>query len=230
MSMIYAAEDNRILAELHDMATQRTLRSATSRDPPSIGAEAKNLKQEAIDRRTRPQLTTPRKRKLDAGPVQSLPRKVRRDVSNEKAEISKLDKAIEPDRHAQPHATNAPLVTPRGSRVVKYDERPGIPISSINHSNNAGNTKTILEDACAHLIKVDARLKPIIAQHHCRMFSPEGLAEECEPFKSLSSGIMAQQVSGAAASSIKRKFIGLFSEGVQGEGDQAYPTPSQVGQ
>ena len=63
------------------------------------------------------------------------------------------------------------------------------------------------------------------------MFSPEGLAEEIDPFKSLCSGIMAQQVSGAAASSIKRKFIGLFFDLLakdEVKDLQTFPTPGQV--
>jgi DNA-3-methyladenine glycosylase II len=60
------------------------------------------------------------------------------------------------------------------------------------------------------LLSVDPGLKSLIEKHHCRVFSPEGLNEEIDPFRSLSSGIMAQQVSGAAASSIKKKFINLF--------------------
>ena len=71
-------------------------------------------------------------------------------------------------------------------------------------------TANLLEKACAHLLSVDPSLQKVIDAHHCKLFSPEGLAEEVEPFQALSSGIMAQQVSGAAASSIKRKFISLF--------------------
>lgn len=68
----------------------------------------------------------------------------------------------------------------------------------------------LLDTACAHLLKVDPKLKPVIDKHKCRVFSPEGLAEQIDPFRSLASGIMAQQVSGAAAKSIKNKFISLY--------------------
>ena len=136
------------------------------------------------------------------------------------------------DRPVEPHRTNAPLVTPRGSRLVTYnhdtaDESPsktGLPPPT----STAGR---ILEDACAHLIKVEPRLKPLIDRHRCPVFCPEGLAEECDPFKSLCSGIMAQQVSGAAASSIKRRFIGLFHQQAteyQAANDHVFPTPVQV--
>ena len=135
-------------------------------------------------------------------------------------------------RPAEPHRTNAPLLTPKGSRVVMYTK----------HTAEASPSKTglprpitttghILEDACAHLIQTDPRLKPVIDQHYCHPFCPDGLAEECDPFKTLCSSIMAQQVSGAAASSIKRKFIGLFHPSLdegQATEDRIFPSPVQV--
>lgn len=39
------------------------------------------------------------------------------------------------------------------------------------------------------------------------------MAEEIDPFQSLASGIIGQQVSGAAAKSIKKKFVALFDPG-----------------
>ena len=101
------------------------------------------------------------------------------------------------DRPAGPHQTNAHLISPETSRVVTYGDeandsspskpkipRPEKPTTTIG---------SILEEACAHLIRVDPRLKPVIEKHHCRMFSPEGLAEDIDPFMALTSGILAQQ-------------------------------------
>ena len=133
------------------------------------------------------------------------------------------------NRPAEPHKTNAPLITPRGSRYVTYaskslDLTPQLPLSKITTT-----TGHILEQACAHLAKMDPKMQPLIERHFCHIFSPEGLAEECHPFKSLCSGIMAQQVSGAAASSIKRKFIDLFSDADNmADADRPFPTPEQV--
>lgn len=118
-------------------------------------------------------------------------------------------------RPADPHTTSAPLKTPRGSRVVAYP--PSVPSSSISHPPTAHlpapttTTAHILEEACAHLISIEPRLASVVSKHHCRIFSPAGLAEEIDPFNSLVSGIIAQQVSGAAASSIKKKFVALFT-------------------
>lgn len=77
----------------------------------------------------------------------------------------------------------------------------------------AGPTTTanILEKALAHLVSVDARMAPLIAAHHCHIFSPAELAERIDPFESLASGIISQQVSGAAARAIKARFIDLFA-------------------
>jgi DNA-3-methyladenine glycosylase II len=80
-------------------------------------------------------------------------------------------------------------------------------------------------------------MRPLVAKHHCRMFSPEGLAERIDPFESLASGIISQQVSGAAARAIKGRFIDLFGPAANGttvEGSQddsaavRFPHPSQV--
>ncbi|KAF5014498.1 hypothetical protein F66182_14489, partial [Fusarium sp. NRRL 66182] len=96
-------------------------------------------------------------------------------------------------------------------------------------------TGTLLEKAIEHLISVDARLKPVVNQHHCHLFSPEGLAEQIDPFESLVSSIIGQQVSGAAARSIKNKFLDLFDAetgdlqaDATTETKRRFPTPAQV--
>jgi DNA-3-methyladenine glycosylase II len=114
-----------------------------------------------------------------------------------------------PERRVEAGHANATLITPGGTQVQpsfsNFEEpSPTRPIT------NGTNTGSLLETACNHLLTVDPGLKPLIEKHHCRVFSPQGLDEEIDPFRSLSSGIMAQQVSGAAASSIKKKFINLF--------------------
>lgn len=63
------------------------------------------------------------------------------------------------------------------------------------------------------------------------MFSAEGLAEEIDPFQSLCSGIISQQVSGAAATSIKNKFVGLFPSAAAQEElklPRRFPQPVEV--
>ncbi|KAL1968789.1 hypothetical protein VTN77DRAFT_1150 [Rasamsonia byssochlamydoides] len=135
------------------------------------------------------------------------------------------------DRPVEPHRTNATLLTPRGSSVVAYP--PGA--KSISPSKTGlprpiATTGTLLEKAVAHLIAVDPRLKPLIDKHPCPLFSPEGLAEQIDPFESLASSIIAQQVSGAAAKSIKKKFIALFNADGPDETlrTKRFPTPAEL--
>ncbi|KAF2117769.1 DNA glycosylase [Lophiotrema nucula] len=153
-------------------------------------------------------------------------------------------------RPTEPHATNAPLSTPGGSRVVAYSSSPAKPPSTPVASQegddvsptkkrkakevvppDVGNklhpptstTETLLKDACQYLCTVDPKLKDLIEKHHCKMFSPEGLQEAVDPFTSLASGIIGQQVSGAAAASIRAKFTSLFPTT-----HPSFPAPAQV--
>jgi len=131
------------------------------------------------------------------------------------------------NRPVEPHVSNATLVTPGGTQSVAYQDddisatpsRTGLPML-------VATTGTVLEKACEHLIETDSRMKPLINAHRCSIFSPEGLAEEIDPFRSLSSGIMGQQVSSAAAKSIKNKFVALFNE--SNDATPKFPTPAQV--
>ncbi|KAH6674498.1 DNA glycosylase [Halenospora varia] len=129
------------------------------------------------------------------------------------------------NRLAVPNGTNAPLITPETHRLIST--KPIDQVSPSKKSKGTTTTKFILEDAIAHLIKTEPKLKPVIEKHPCRIFSEEGLAEEIDPFRSLVSGIISQQVSGAAAKSIKAKFIAMFND----EEDatlHTFPAPSQV--
>jgi DNA-3-methyladenine glycosylase II len=113
-------------------------------------------------------------------------------------------------RPAEPHATNAPLSTPGGSRVVAYHSSPTKPDdpSPVKKRKakeivppDVGTLKppttdidTLLKEAEAFLIKVDPKLRGLIENHHCKMFSPDGLREVVDPFTALASSIMGQQV------------------------------------
>ncbi|KAJ5176333.1 uncharacterized protein N7482_002210 [Penicillium canariense] len=139
------------------------------------------------------------------------------------------------DRPVDPHRTNATLLTPHGSSVVAYptsveDASP----SKTGLPRPAATTGTLLEKAIAHLIATDPRLQTVIEQHPCPLFSPAGLAEQIEPFNSLVSSIIGQQVSGAAAKSIRNKFVALFdlTSGADGAPlpHSRFPTPQEVAQ
>lgn len=136
-------------------------------------------------------------------------------------------------RLADPNKTNATLLSPETSRVVARKPL----LSETLPSQQSTTTANILEAACTHLTTTQPRLAPLIAAHHCRIFSPEGLAEKIDPFESLTSGIISQQVSGAAAKSIKARFIGLFNPAEEESTAttttntttiKKFPTPTQV--
>ena len=92
------------------------------------------------------------------------------------------------NRLADPNRTNAPLFSPETSRIVAPKTLDAVSPSKLPRVKTT--TDNILEIACAHLVKVDERMRPLIDKHHCRVFSPEGLAEEVDPFESLVSSIM----------------------------------------
>ena len=144
-------------------------------------------------------------------------------------------------RPADPHTTNAPLRTPKGSTLVTYTQEVIDSTPSKNPSIPRPTTTTanLLKTACDHLVSIEPKLAPLIEKHECRIFTEAGLAETIDPFNALASSIISQQVSGAAAKSIRKKFIGLFdlptSNPKEGEGEDhdlhsqnVFPTPGQV--
>lgn len=96
------------------------------------------------------------------------------------------------NRLAVPNGTNAPLLSPETRRVIS--NKPLDQVSPSKVPQIKTTTENLLDEAIAHLIKVAPNLKPVIEQHPCHVFSPEGLAEEIDPFRSLVSGIISQQV------------------------------------
>ncbi|KAK4179891.1 putative DNA-3-methyladenine glycosylase [Triangularia setosa] len=142
------------------------------------------------------------------------------------------------NRLANPNRTNALLLSPQTSRIISSatpSVQPpaspsAIPLEGIKPTPSTTTTTNLLEEACAHLIRVDPRMKPLIEKHHCRIFSPEGLSEKIDPFESLASGIISQQVSGAAAKAIKNRFVSLFHPDDDGNNGtmKKFPTPANV--
>jgi DNA-3-methyladenine glycosylase II len=70
----------------------------------------------------------------------------------------------------------------------------------------------VLRSALIHLISVDRRFEALSQNYIPRPWLDENLDEQVNHFKSLVLGILSQQVSGAAARSISRKFISLFDD------------------
>ncbi|KAL7274536.1 3-methyladenine DNA glycosylase [Rhizina undulata] len=127
-------------------------------------------------------------------------------------------------RPASPTATNAPLVSPpRTAKLVSYP--PNEP--AVTAAPPSTTTDEILKEGIEHLLKVEPKLAGLIQKYECNVFSKERLSEVIDPFRSLISSIIAQQVSGAAANSIKAKFIALFEEQIKDAGLD-FPTPRMV--
>lgn len=150
--------------------------------------------------------------------------------------------------------TNATLLTPRGSRISACQpcspppagivSAPGIlekqvtssPTTAVPAPVTAAAPGMLLEQGVAHLLAKAPQLKPVIEQHPCRLFAPDSLAAAVDPFDSLVSGVLGQQVSGAAARSIRDRFVALFPvneavKGNHGSGSRLtrpFPTPEQV--
>lgn len=78
--------------------------------------------------------------------------------------------------------------------------------SKVRANEHETTTDNILEEALSHLIKVDPRLKAVIEKHPCRVFAKEGLMEVIDPFRSLVSGIISQQVSNVSFHKVVRYF------------------------
>lgn len=117
---------------------------------------------------------------------------------------------------ASPAAAGAPLVSSVAS------------VLALPHNSTPGSTTSdMLKEGILHLLKVEPKLAQLIEEHECTLFSEEGLAEIVDPFHSLASGIISQQVSSAAARSIKAKFVNLFSEDLAKEGI-SFPTPDMI--
>ncbi|KAI9653725.1 MAG: 3-methyladenine DNA glycosylase [Trizodia sp. TS-e1964] len=125
------------------------------------------------------------------------------------------------NRLAEPNATIAPLISPETSRVLTYSN--GLAISPASKlGQTTATTGLILEEAYLHLKKMDrpeGLIAKAIDKFPCALFDEKGLSEPIDPWESLVSGIIGQQVSGAAASSIKKKFIALFNNAQSPGGD-----------
>lgn len=119
---------------------------------------------------------------------------------------------------------------------ISSDAHPGVASQEITNLSTFKTeipraNRALLEQACEHLVRIDPRFKHLIEKYPCRLFSIEGLAEEIDPFQSLCNGILSQQVSGAAAESMKKKFILLFNNSLAGKlttGIENYPQPIDI--
>ncbi|KAK3296744.1 DNA glycosylase [Chaetomium fimeti] len=205
-------------ARLASLVTNAAIVEPASPPAPSVASRKRKAATQApATGETEKAPSTPRKRRTkgtDDVPETPTPAEVK--LITEGAHTAKPRPAAV-SRLADPNRTNAVLRSPKTSRIIASTAVEPIPSklrdvikSTVPATSATTTTTSLLEEACAHLIKVDARMKPLIDAHHCRIFSPEGLAEQVDPFEALCSSIISQQVSGAAAKTIKGRFIALF--------------------
>ncbi|KAK9456446.1 DNA glycosylase [Dipodascopsis uninucleata] len=83
-----------------------------------------------------------------------------------------------------------------------------------------------LQNALDHMLNLDPRFKELFSLHECTLFGETNLLDPVDPFNSLCSSIISQQISGAAAKSIKKRFIGLYND--SDVESKRFPTPSEV--
>jgi DNA-3-methyladenine glycosylase II len=117
------------------------------------------------------------------------------DMARASRPLEIRDKTPEPpvNRLADPFTTNAALISPESSKL--FNAKAVADASPSKPSKLRLTTSNILQQALVHLVEVEPKLKPVIDKHHCHLFSPEGLAEVIDPFVSLTSSIIGQQVS-----------------------------------
>ncbi|KAI0032241.1 DNA glycosylase [Vararia minispora EC-137] len=113
-----------------------------------------------------------------------------------------------------------------------------IPPSGTNTELLPAKLTFSFEDAKKHLVAADARFMDVFNRLPCK---PYEKLERIEPFSTLTSSILGQQISWLAARSVRHKFIRLYFPELPEKPDDAYwaqnsedrdkfPTPYQVSQ
>lgn len=205
-------------------SSKSTTDSVPTADHKHTAVPKKTLKQDTSRKRQKINVSPPAPTTSIDSPMAVAPSSIH--VTNLAGDNALQHPSIRP---AEPHVANAPIKSPTSDKVVTaYSTWSG----DIAGPAPTNTTDSILDDAVAHLKRMDdnGRLAPFIAKFHCKVFDAEGMAQPIDPFRSLASGIIAQQVSGAAASSIKKKFVSLFeaSEEHNYAGPQEFPPPAMV--
>lgn len=121
-----------------------------------------------------------------------------------------------------------PRSKPKNQVVVKHEAQEALVLAP-QATNTIGEapdvdvkrpvppTQPNLQDAMSHLCSVDPRFHELFQRFVPQPWTHTGLAQPKNHFRSLVLGILSQQVSGAAARSIGRKFVNLFASTVQDE-------------
>ncbi|CEQ41683.1 SPOSA6832_03424, partial [Sporobolomyces salmonicolor] len=143
-------------------------------------------------------------------------------------------------RTKQPAAPASPYVPPTpqtAEAIVRLARRAEEEAEQDGAALKAPELKFKYEDAKRHLISVDARWGVIMNKLKCKPFEGEQ-NDPFNPFKSLVSSILGQQVSWLAARTIQHRFVRLFfphlpeklppPDATEPRLDTPFPTPHQV--
>ncbi|KAI0536329.1 DNA glycosylase [Xylaria digitata] len=224
----------------------RKRRAGIDAEPNGVTKEAPAKKPKTSNKKRAQRTTTPPPPTPTPSNVKRMAEPAAPGIATYATPPSKKPRAAAVDRLADSDITLATLLSPETSRVVTSRKvRARSPETSPTRAPvrdvsapKVSETANVLEEGNKFLISVDPRMRPLVENNHCRIFSPEGLAERVDPFEALCSGIISQQVSGAAAKSIKRRFVDLFYEDEESRsGDEEddedvrkrpFPVPSQV--
>ncbi|TGJ82094.1 hypothetical protein E0Z10_g6669 [Xylaria hypoxylon] len=222
----------------------RKRKVGTDAEPNGVTEEAPAKASKTSNKRRAPRTSTPPPPTPTPSNVKLMAEPAAPGVAVYATPPSKKPRAAAVDRLAVSNITLATLLSPETSRVVTNTTRS--PSASPTKKSvqdvsapKVAATGNVLEKGNQFLISVDPRMRPLVENNYCRIFSPEGLAEQVDPFEALCSGIISQQVSGAAAKSIKGRFVDLFygdEETKSEDGDEddenakkrRFPVPSQV--
>ncbi|KAK6334275.1 3-methyladenine DNA glycosylase [Orbilia blumenaviensis] len=147
----------------------------------------------------------------------------KKTATKAKASSTKAKKNVSPASEESSELSPSPSPSPK-EKLPKYDPSPVettiITLPTIVTEGEGG--KEEVHPGITHLLTTNPSLSTIITRHPCTLFSPSGLLEPVNPFHSLCSGIISQQVSSAAATSIKARFITLFND------SSIFPTPAEI--
>ncbi|GAA5971435.1 hypothetical protein JCM21900_003950 [Sporobolomyces salmonicolor] len=143
-------------------------------------------------------------------------------------------------RTKQPAAPASPYVPPTpqtAEAIVRLARQAEEEAEQDGAALKAPELKFKYEDAKRHLISVDARWGVIMNKLKCKPFEGEQ-NDPFNPFKSLVSSILGQQVSWLAARTIQHRFVRLFfphlpeklppPDATEPRLDTPFPTPHQV--
>lgn len=143
-------------------------------------------------------LASPAKRQAQATPSTPSPRKRNQASTTTPSSTSKRQRT---GTQNSPQANASPIKPLPHFDLVPASSDPGRVIP--------GTLSFSYSKAKAHLSAIDPRFKLIFETVPCRPFEPDHL-ESVDPFRSLCTSIIGQQVSWLAARSINHKFRRLF--------------------